>query len=119
MSRAGRWTVLERLGQGGMGVVHRARHDDGRVAALKLVDGVRSDAHTAFEVEIAVLSRLSHPDVVRIVDRGVDDDRPWYAMDLVEGRSLRDRLHPAASEPTVGLDDEPLAPIPAEGTGDR
>lgn len=86
----GSYRIIDALGQGAMGVVYRARHvTSERAVALKtvrvpsprLLDGIRR--------EIRALTRIRHPGVVRILDDGVHEGRPWYAMDLLEGESLR------------------------------
>src|ERR1700690_2021651 len=86
----GPYRVLEPLGRGGMGVVYRARHlNSERAIALKTVDIPASRWIDSIRREIQALTRIRHPGIVRIVDHGVHQGRPWYAMDLVEGESLR------------------------------
>ncbi|MBV9949986.1 MAG: serine/threonine protein kinase, partial [Myxococcales bacterium] len=87
----GKYRLVEKLGQGGMGVVFRARHvDSERPAALKTVQAnAPPSLLEALRREIGALTRIRHPGVVRIVDHGVEEGRPWYAMDLLEGESLR------------------------------
>lgn len=86
----GPYRTLEALGHGGMGVVYRARHivSDERVA-LKTVKVPTPRWLASIRREIQALTRIRHPGVVRIVDHGVSDGRPWYAMDLLVGESLR------------------------------
>jgi serine/threonine protein kinase len=73
-----------------MGVVYRARHATSeRAVALKTVKVPSARWLESIRREIDALTRISHPGVVRIVDHGVHEGRPWYAMDLLEGESLR------------------------------
>ena len=86
----GPYRLLEPLGQGGMGIVYRARHvGSERAVALKTVKLPSPRWLDSIRREIHALTRIQHPGVVRIVDHGVHQGRPWYAMDLVEGESLR------------------------------
>ena len=65
----------------------RRPQDEVRAVAPQWLESIRR--------EIDALTRISHPGVVRILDNGVYEGRPWYAMELLEGESLRryaDRL---------------------------
>jgi hypothetical protein len=93
--RIGGFTLLERIGAGGMGVVYRARQDSlGRQVALKLI---RPDvlhlprSRERFARETAVVARLQHPGIVPIYTVG-DGDLPWYAMEHVPGCTLAEAL---------------------------
>ncbi|MBI2569035.1 MAG: serine/threonine protein kinase [Candidatus Schekmanbacteria bacterium] len=86
----GSYRVLESLGRGGMGVAYRAQHEgSGAVVALKTVRMAREGLLQSVRREIHALSRLRHRGIVRIVDEGVEDGLPWYAMELLEGQTLR------------------------------
>jgi eukaryotic-like serine/threonine-protein kinase len=86
----GPYRIFETLGRGGMGVVYRARHvTTEQAVALKTVHSTGSGTLDSLRREISALSRIRHPGVVRIVDHGAHFGLPWYAMDLLEGESLR------------------------------
>jgi serine/threonine protein kinase/predicted ATPase len=86
----GPYRILEPLGRGGMGVVYRAEHRrSGQRVALKTVRAVDEGTLSGLRREIHALARLSHPQVVRILEEGVEDGLPWYAMELLEGTTLR------------------------------
>ena len=82
--------ALERpVGRGGMGVVWRARHvEDQTLAAVKVVRVPHPAMVASIRREIYALSRLDHPGVVKVLDEGVQDGLPWYAMSYVEGVRL-------------------------------
>lgn len=91
----GRHTLERLLDRGGMGAVWIA-HDtstDSRVA-IKLLSHVATHRHTSrrFRREAEALRRLAAPNVVRILDHGVEGDVPYIAMELLEGESLRTLL---------------------------
>lgn len=86
----GQYRIVETIGQGGMGIVFRARHlSSERAVALKTVKLPAPRWLDSIRREIQALTRVRHPGVVRIVDHGVHEGRPWYAMDLLEGETLR------------------------------
>ena len=88
----GPYLLLEQLGAGGMGVVYRARHSGtGQLVALKTVRLPDAAMMRSLRREIHALGRLRHPGVVRVVAEGVEDGLPWYAMELLEGTTLRQR----------------------------
>ncbi|MFG0317190.1 MAG: protein kinase [Planctomycetota bacterium JB042] len=87
----GRYRLLRRLGEGGMGVVHLAEQDrPRRVVALKLIrPGFASERSLKrFELEAEALAKLGHEGIARVFDAGVADGVPFLAMERVEGRTL-------------------------------
>src|SRR5687768_14474415 len=92
-----RYTLVSRLGGGGMADVWLA--DDsmlGRRVALKFLhERFAQDASFVerFRREAQAAAGLQHPNVVGVYDRGETDDRPWIAMEYVEGASLKDLIN--------------------------
>jgi serine/threonine-protein kinase len=92
--RIGPWTVVDRIGRGGMGVVHLAERADGsfekRVAIKVLPNAASSrEAVLRFEQERRILGRLSHPHVAQLVDGGVDArGLPYLVLEYVEGEPV-------------------------------
>jgi formylglycine-generating enzyme required for sulfatase activity len=90
--RVGPYVLLQRLGQGGMGNVFKARHEFlNRVVALKVirkdVDGYPENARR-FRREIQATARLSHPNIVVAHDAGFADGFYYFAMEFIEGTDL-------------------------------
>lgn len=92
----GDYELKERIGRGGMGVVYRAhqRSLDREVAIKLLVDGcwASPDFIEALQSEARNAARLQHPSIVTVHDIGEHGDLVYYAMALVEGESLAQRL---------------------------
>ncbi len=88
--RVGRYRLLERLGEGGMGVVHLA-HDDqlDRPVAIKLLRPGRDGDPRRLLREARSMARLSHPNIAAVHDVGTHDGAVYVAMEYVEGSTLR------------------------------
>src|SRR6266536_335933 len=93
-SRLGPYEILTPLGAGGMGEVYRARDQRLRreVAIKVLAADLSADAdrRKRFEQEARAASSLNHPNIVTIHDIGSADGTVYIAMELIEGRTLRD-----------------------------
>jgi serine/threonine protein kinase len=95
-SRLGPYEVVELVGAGGMGEVYRARDTRlGRDVAVKVLPAGIADPDRLrrFEQEARAASSLNHPNIVTVHDIGTHDANVFVAMELVEGRSLREVLH--------------------------
>ncbi|WP_339746430.1 protein kinase [uncultured Rubinisphaera sp.] len=102
MSKSSLWVwpfeLIEKIGEGGMGVVYRARYvKDDRMFAVKLIpEEITNPTLLArFEREIQVLKNLRHPNIVRAFGGVCEDKQRFYAMELVEGGTLWDKIQKA------------------------
>lgn len=91
---AGRYLVGEVLGSGGAARVHRAWDTRlGRPVAVKTFRGVPDPVELQrFDNEGHTMATLSHPVLVEVYDSGVDGSRPYIVLQLIEGRTLRNRI---------------------------
>ncbi|MBK9967374.1 MAG: tetratricopeptide repeat protein [Holophagales bacterium] len=94
--RVARFEILGEAGAGGMGRVFRARDPRlGREVAIKLLAerfSGNEEYVQRFEREACAASALNHPNIVTVYDTGEHDGYPWIAMELIDGKSLRDIL---------------------------
>ncbi|WP_437285684.1 serine/threonine-protein kinase [Sorangium sp. So ce406] len=92
-ARVGRFTVLDRAGQGGMGIVYAAYDPelDRRVALKVIAPGTFDpEGRSRLVREAQAMARLSHPNVVPIYEIGEHGRGVFVAMEFVDGRTLRD-----------------------------
>jgi len=99
-TRIDHYEIVGWLGAGGMGVVYRARDPRlGRDVALKLIPetfAVDAGRVQRFEQEARAAGQLNHPNILAVYDIGVYAGSPYIVSELLEGESLRSRLHRGA-----------------------
>ncbi|HEY7180372.1 MAG TPA: protein kinase [Blastocatellia bacterium] len=94
----GRYMIERELGRGGVGVVFLAR--DERLHGMPVVIKFRLETAEQnkwltgkFSQEAEALTRINHPGVVRVIDRDLaDDGRPFFVMEFIKGRPLREMM---------------------------
>ncbi len=95
--RVGAYRILDKLGEGGFGLVYRAEQEEPvrREVALKLLKrGMDSEQIVArFDAERQALAVMDHPGIATVFDAGTTDDgRPYFVMELVRGVPLTDHV---------------------------
>jgi len=99
----GKYEILETVGQGGMGTVHRARNTvSGRMVALKMMRGgmvVSEQSRQRFMQEARAMARLRHRNIVGVYEVDEVDGVPYLAMEFIEGRRLSDVLADGIPKP--------------------
>jgi len=108
----GRYHILEQLGEGGMAVVYKAYDTQlEREVALKVLRSGHGDNEKfikRFKLEAKALAKLSHPNIVRILDFGEQDGLPYLVMEYISGKTLKQLIgKPMDYRKAAGL----LAPI--------
>jgi WD40 repeat protein/Tfp pilus assembly protein PilF/tRNA A-37 threonylcarbamoyl transferase component Bud32 len=105
--RFGAYELLDELGRGGMGVVHKARdRRTGRLVALKVILAGQlasvAEVHR-FQAEASMVAGLDHPAIVPVYEVGESDGQSWFAMKLVEEATLTDWLARLRDEDALAL----------------
>ena len=87
----GDYEIIEKIGQGGMGVVYKARHRPlNRIVALKTIraDQSEGEALQRFQTECEAAATLQHPGIVPVFESGEVDGRLYYSMPFIDGVNL-------------------------------
>ncbi|MGH8246997.1 MAG: serine/threonine-protein kinase, partial [Gammaproteobacteria bacterium] len=102
------YTLVEKLGAGGLGEVWKARDARlNRVVALKFITGERTASRELLR-EARAASALNHPNIVTIFEVGESEGRTYLAMEFIEGETLRARMKraPVPLEETLDIADQ-------------
>src|SRR4029079_11012795 len=92
-ARLGPYEVVGSIAEGGMGIVGKGQDPvTGQVVALKTVRGPRLSSAASIRREILCLGQMAHPGIVGLVAHGTWDDKPWMALELLEGRTVCDEI---------------------------
>ncbi len=114
----GRYVVQKELGRGAMGIVYLAEDTElARKVAIKMISLTggkeERDAHEArFRQEARAAGGISHPSIITIYDVGREGDIAFIAMELVEGRELRELIREGGLPPSQAIE---LAALVADG----
>lgn len=96
MQSVGKYDLLSKIAEGGMGAIYRGRHrETGDIVAIKIMPphmATNPVLLKRFEQEFRAASRLDHPNIVRAIDYGETATSPYLVMEFVEGESLGKKL---------------------------
>ncbi|NDG83789.1 MAG: serine/threonine protein kinase [Proteobacteria bacterium] len=99
LKKFGKYFLLDRIGEGGMAEIFRARlaaaGASGRFVVIKRIQGAYSNNTefvSMFRGEVQVTMRFTHPNIVQLYESGEETGQQYIAMELVEGRNLRQIL---------------------------
>ena len=99
----GQYKLIEKIGEGGMGIVYKAHHSLlRRETALKLLPPEKTDAASVerFEREVQLTCRLTHPNTIQVYDYGhTPDGIFYYAMEYLDGLNLHELVHRYGAQP--------------------
>jgi serine/threonine-protein kinase len=116
-SKLGNWVLDKEIGRGGMGRVYLAHEDPGeRQAAVKVLAAelaLEPGFLQRFEREIEILSRLSHPNIVKFFESGAVGGHFYYAMEYIQGESFEEILQEHGRFPWMEVLDAALQICPA------
>ncbi|MFI7615290.1 serine/threonine-protein kinase [Nonomuraea terrae] len=107
LGKVGPYTLIERLGRGGMGEVYLASTRRGERVALKVLHDLAEDttSRVRLEREVRALRRVESPYVAKVLDADLDGARPYLVMEHIEGVTLLERVRQQGPLDVSGLVD--------------
>ncbi len=107
LGKVGPYTLIERLGRGGMGEVYLASARRGEQVALKVLHDLAEDetSRIRLEREVRALRRVESPYVAKVLDADLDGARPYLVMEHIEGVTLLDQVRQSGPLDVAGLVD--------------
>lgn len=118
VSVAGKYRIVERLGTGGMGEVWKGWDPElRRWAAVKFLIGGDAEEIARFRREAQLAARLTHPNIAAVYDVGEAGGRPFLAMQLLDGFTLKERIGGDVREAVAWVREAALAVEFAHGQG--
>ncbi|MDQ3487884.1 MAG: serine/threonine protein kinase [Acidobacteriota bacterium] len=107
-ARLGPYRIVDKVGEGGMGEVYRARDTRlERDVAIKILPpqlAHDADRRARFEREARAVAALSHPNILAIHDVGEDGGTTYVVTELLEGETLRQRIAAGAATPRKAVE---------------
>jgi serine/threonine protein kinase/formylglycine-generating enzyme required for sulfatase activity len=92
-TRFGNYYIIEKIAQGGMGIIYKARQRGlDRIVALKVLlagESATKDTIERFYLEAKSAAKLRHPNIVPIHEVGIHDGKHFFTMDFIHGQNLR------------------------------
>ncbi len=99
------YQILGELGQGGMGIVYKARQAGlNRLVALKMIRPgakITPNQLARFHTEAKAVAQIQHPHIVQIHEIGEHEGKPYFSMEFVAGSSLHEKLNGQPLKPHV------------------
>lgn len=96
LAKIGKYQILEKIGTGGQGKVYKGiDRSAGQFVAIKLIPmevALDRELGMRFAQECQVTKKLDHPHIVRVLDFGIDGQKPYLVMEFIDGESLMQRL---------------------------
>ena len=115
-TRLGGYEITVLLGAGGMGEVYRARDTKlDRDVAIKVLPSRLADSSSAllrFEREAKAVAALAHPNILSIFDYGNDTGVVYAVMELLDGETLSEKLHPPIDRQPSAIGHKPSLGVP-------
>jgi serine/threonine-protein kinase len=92
MAQFGGYELVEKIGEGGMAMVYKGIQGSlDRPVAIKVLSRTLTDDPAvveSFNRESLIIARLNHPNIIHVIDRGIEDSVPYFVMEFVQGRHL-------------------------------